>query len=52
MMTEAEIQLAAYVEGILRARGYPDVANTVANIVGIEAERRARRHQLTGTGPR
>ncbi len=42
MMTENEIQLASYVEGILRARGYADVANTVANIVGIEAEHHAR----------
>lgn len=43
MMTENEIQLAVYVEGILRTRGYADVANTVANVVGIEAERRTRR---------
>lgn len=42
MMTETEIQLAVYVEGILRTRGYADVANTVANIVGIETERRNR----------
>lgn len=42
MMTETEMQLAIYVEGILRARGYADVANTVANIVGIEAQRRDR----------
>ena len=42
MMTETEIQLAVYVEGILRARGYADVANTVANVIGIEADRRNR----------
>ncbi len=42
MMTENELQLAIYVEGILRTRGYADVANTVANVVGIEAERRDR----------
>lgn len=41
MMTETEIQLAIYVEGILRTRGYADVANAVANIARIEAERRA-----------
>ncbi|MCW1957829.1 MAG: hypothetical protein KIH64_004640 [Mycobacterium sp.] len=42
MMTENEMQLAIYVEGILRSRGYADVANAVANVVGIEAERRSR----------
>jgi hypothetical protein len=42
MMTENEIQLAIYVEGILRTRGYADVANTVANVVEIEADRRNR----------
>jgi hypothetical protein len=41
MMTETEIQLAFYVEAILRTRGYADVANTVANVASIEAERRA-----------
>ena len=32
MMTETELQLTMYAEGILRARGYADVADTVANI--------------------
>ena len=41
MMTETELQLTMYAEGILRARGYADVADTVANVVAIEAERRA-----------
>ncbi len=45
MMTETELQLAIYVEGILRTRGYADVANTVANVVEIEAERHARMMQ-------
>jgi hypothetical protein len=45
MMTETELQLAIYVEGILRTRGYADVANTVANVVGIEAERHSRMMQ-------
>jgi hypothetical protein len=47
-MTENEIQLAIYVEGILRARGYADVADTVANVVGIEAERHNRRFMQAG----
>lgn len=50
MMTENEMQLAIYVEGILRTRGYADVANTVANIVGIEAERRDRMTMRPGMG--
>lgn len=45
MMTETELQLAIYVEGILRTRGYADVADTVANVVGIEAERHSRMMQ-------
>ena len=42
MMTESEIQLASYVEGILRTRGYADIANTLSDVVGLEAERRTR----------
>lgn len=48
MMTETELQLVLYAEGILRARGYADVADTVANVVGIEAERRARAETQPG----
>lgn len=42
MMTEAEVQLLCYVEGILRSRGYTDLAEQTAAVVGAEAERRAR----------
>lgn len=42
MMTESEVQLAIYVEGVLRSRGYADLANNLTTVIGAEVERRAR----------
>lgn len=41
MMTEAEVQLATYLEAVLRQRGYPEVANLLNGVVGTQIERRA-----------
>lgn len=42
MMTEDEIQMVGYVEGILRSRGYVYIADDLAGMIGTEVERRAR----------
>lgn len=42
MMTNAEVQLATYLEAVLRQRGYPDVANMLNGVVDTQIERRAR----------
>ncbi len=42
MMTETEIQLVSYVEGILRTRGYGELAEGLAGVICTEVERRAR----------
>ena len=42
MMTETEIQMLSYVEGILRTRGHPDLADGLAEVICTEVERRAR----------
>ena len=42
MMTESEVQLAIYVEGVLRSRGYCELANNLMSVIGAEVERRAR----------
>lgn len=42
MMTETEIQMIGYVEGILRTRGYPALAEDLAGVIRTEADRRAR----------
>ena len=43
MMTEAEIQMVSYVEGVLRSRGYLGLAEDLSGVVGAEVGRRARR---------
>ncbi len=42
MMTESEIQMLSYVEGILRARGYPDLAKDLAGVICTQVDRRTR----------
>ena len=42
MMTETEVQLLGYVEGILRSRGYTELAESLGGVVRKETERRAR----------
>ena len=42
MMSETEIQLVSYVEGILRTRGHCDRAEGLAGVVRTEVDRRAR----------
>ena len=42
MMNESEVQLAIYVESVLRMRGYAEVANNLNSVIGAEVERRAR----------
>lgn len=42
MMTETEIQMVSYAEGILRSRGYSDAADSVTAVISAEVERRAR----------
>ncbi len=42
MMTETEIQMVGYVEGILRGRGYADLADHLTEVTVGEASRRAR----------
>lgn len=42
MMTETEIEMVSYVEGILRSRGYVYVADDLAGVIGTELDRRAR----------
>jgi hypothetical protein len=42
MMTETEIQMVSYVEGILRTRGYADLAEGLAGAICTEVDRRAR----------
>ncbi len=42
MMTENEIQMVSYAEGILRSRGYIGIADDLAGVIGTEVERRAR----------
>lgn len=42
MMTETEIQMVSYVEGILRTRGYGDLARGLAGVICTEVDRRAR----------
>lgn len=37
-MTMAEVQLLTYANAILRQRGYKDVADQLAGVVGVEAE--------------
>lgn len=43
MMTETEIQLVSYVEGILRTRGYTDLAQSLTSVLAGEIDQRARR---------
>lgn len=42
MMTETEIQMASYVEGILRSRGYTELADGVSGVICAEVARRSR----------
>jgi hypothetical protein len=42
MMTETEIQMVSYAEGILRRHGYIYVADDLAGVIGTESDRRAR----------
>jgi hypothetical protein len=42
MMTETEIQMVSYAEGILRSRGYAAAADSLAEVIGTEVDRRAR----------
>lgn len=42
MITETEIQMLSYIEGILRTRGYPDLAENLAEVICAEVDRRAR----------
>jgi hypothetical protein len=43
MMTDSEIQILGYVEGILRTRGYPELAVGLGGVICSEVDRRARR---------
>lgn len=52
MMNTAEVQLAIYFEVILRHRGYPDAADRIAEIVGVEVDRRARSMSPSDAGLR
>lgn len=42
MVTETEIQMVTYVEGILRGRGYVCAADDLAGVISTEVERRSR----------
>lgn len=42
MMTETEIQMVSYVQGILRSRGCAGAADELAAIINTEVARRAR----------
>jgi hypothetical protein len=42
MMTETEIQMVAYVEGILRTRGYTGLAQSLTGVICTEVDRRTR----------
>lgn len=42
MMTEAEIEMVSYAQGILRSRGYTDTADSLTAAISVEVERRAR----------
>lgn len=42
MMTEAEIQMISYAQGILRSRGYTDAVENLNAVIGTEVERRGR----------
>ncbi len=41
MMTEVEVQLATYLEAVLRQRGYPEVASMLGDVVDAELGRRS-----------
>lgn len=42
MMTEAEIQMISYAQGILRSRGYSEAVENLNAVIGTEVERRGR----------
>ncbi len=42
MMTETEVQLATYLEAVLRQRGHADVAEMLSDVLDAQLERRAR----------